>query len=70
MPNSPAWQLIFRLTTAAFDDEREKFVRLLILLITITAATGGLVLLLGPYPTAGLGISSLASRTYLRRTLN
>ncbi|MFF3228851.1 hypothetical protein ACFYV7_39080 [Nocardia suismassiliense] len=66
-PDTAAWRLAFYLTTTAFDGGREKFVRLLILLIISTAAVSVLVLLLGPYPTAGLGIGTLASRTYARR---
>lgn len=67
-PDTAAWRLALQLVTTVFDGEREKFVRLIILLIIITAAIGGLVLLLGPYTIAGLGISTLASRTCARRT--
>jgi hypothetical protein len=58
--------LVFYLASTAFDGEREKFMRLLIMLIT-TAAAGTLVLMLGPYPVAGFCMGTLASRAYVRR---
>lgn len=65
-----AWRLVFCLVSVALDGRREKFFRLLTLILVAALAVGGLVLLLGPYPVAGLGASSLASRAYLRRTRN
>jgi hypothetical protein len=67
-PDTAPWRLVFRLTATAFDGDREKFVRLLILLLFVTLALGGLVLLLGPYPTAGLGLGTLAGRTWAKRS--
>jgi hypothetical protein len=54
--------------TSVFDGRREKFVRLIILLIIIIAAISGLIVLLGPYTVAGLWISTLANRTSPRRS--
>ncbi|TCO64258.1 hypothetical protein EV192_10122 [Actinocrispum wychmicini] len=60
--------MILYLMAIAFHAGWEKFIRLVILLIVTTAAVGGLAVLLGPYATTALGLSTLASRTRARRT--
>ncbi|GAB3901236.1 hypothetical protein GCM10029964_089740 [Kibdelosporangium lantanae] len=65
-PDAAPWRLVRKLVATAFDGDREKFVRLLILLLFAAAAIVGLILLLGPYPTVGLGLGTAANRTWAR----
>lgn len=64
--DAPGWRLVFLFTTNALEGSWAKFVRVLVLLLVLTAALGAMIHFLGPYAAGGLGLGTVGAAALSR----